>query len=464
MPGTMSDRVEDGYRWLLGIPSVDGVILAAILIGCLVVAFYAYTVYNEHGPGAQSISSVIKKFDFNAQPLAVAMDASGAMYVKCYAAKLPVAVTGGGIALAGGTSFMHPHSDGADDKVKRPMGGVVAILSLITFFTMILVLVLQRAASNTVSVLAANFLRPSDSAFALKLPFYTSPSWGAGVAVRVMVAGNAGACGGLASYSAQGFARGGAGGAPPSAWDYRVVPDCGGTGVAQHVFQCSRCAFSSSSSLTMNLDWSCQALYIEAGALDAGGAVSTDLISPEITRGTSTVLLSTVQTYDGLYLNLINDTFGSKSKRGYALAAGVNPSLGTPQTTVAVTKATAGVSYYFKNATNPLTVNDTCSGTLCAGIWHPILVPNVTLTMNLNLNTLYTVETLSEKTTVTALIANIIGLTSIVGLFAQALRAYDKAHEKADDLLEKRRLSKRVAPAGTGVFALGALGVLAPTL
>ena len=110
----------------MGIPSIDGVILTVIIIGCLVCALYCYSVLYEHGPGAQAISNVIKKFDLNAEPLAVAMDETGALYVKCYAKMLPVAtVAGGGVALASGTSFTN--SVGADDSVKRPQGGVCAM-------------------------------------------------------------------------------------------------------------------------------------------------------------------------------------------------------------------------------------------------------------------------------------------------------------------------------------------------
>ena len=112
----------------MGIPSVDGVIMTVIVMGCLVCVLYGYTVLYAHGPGAQTISNAIKKFDLNAEPLAVAMDASGAVYVKSYSATLPVAtVAGGGVALATGTSFINAHVDGADDSVKRPQGGVCAM-------------------------------------------------------------------------------------------------------------------------------------------------------------------------------------------------------------------------------------------------------------------------------------------------------------------------------------------------
>ena len=311
---------------------------------------------------------------------------------------------------------------------------------------MILILVLQRATSNTLSVLAANFLRTSDAAFALTLPFYTSPSWGAGVMVRVMAAGNPGACDVLSSWSAQGFARGVAGGSgpPPSAWTYSVVPNCGDTGVAQHVFQCTSCSFTSSSALTMNFDWSCQALYVEAGALDASGSVSTDAISPALTMGSAGFLLSSVATYDGLYLNLVNDTYQSKSARGYALAPGSNPTLANTQ--LKTTTPFAGISYYYPNATLPAAALAACDGnTLCAATYDPSIVPNITLVLNLPLNTLYTINTLSEKTSVTALLSSIIGLTGIVGLFGQALRSYDRVHEKAGDIIKKRQSKRKIA-------------------
>ena len=431
MVGASVSYALEGYTWLLQIPSVDGVIMGAILFACIVVALFTYSILLDQAPGARLIAEALKKFDLNNEPLAVAMDANGGLYVKCYNTKVPVAVSAsGGVALATGTSFVPSHTDGADDKVKRPQGGACALLSIVALLTLVLVLVLQREANNMLSVLAANFLRPSDAAFALTLPFYTSPSWGAGVQVRVMAAGNAGACGALASWEARGF-KGGA----PSEWSHRAVPDCGGTGVAQHVFQCASCVFTSTSALVMTFDWSCQAFYVEAGSLDATGQVYSDVMSAELTRGAQNAAISTLETFDGLYLSMVNDTASpAMSVRGYALAAGKNPSSHAP-TIVTTTKTSSGISYYFPNASVPTI--EGCNGT-CAGMWDPALFPNVTLIMNLELNTLFTINTLSEMVSDTALLSSIIGLTGIVGLFGQALKYYDKAREKGNEVLRRR--------------------------
>ena len=417
-PGTTSEVVLQGYTWLLGIPTVDGVVLGALVFAAAVAGLLAYSMLLAHAPGALAIRELLKKFDINNEPLAVAMDASGAVYVKCYATKVAMVPTAGGrVVLVDGRTFVPLTTEGAEDKVKRPQGGACALLSLTALATLILVLVLQREAGNTLSVLAANFLRASDAAFALTLPFYKSPSWGAGVQVRVMAAGNAGACGKLSSWAALGFKGGAPGTAAAlqnSTWSYSVVANCGGTGVAQHVFRCSNCVFTSSSALQMTFDWSCQALYVEAGSLDAGGVVYTDVISPQLTSGSQGLALSGVQTYDGLYLNIQNDTFGSSSARGYALAPGSNAN---PSNSLVKTfTASSGLTLYSPSASLPAAFL-AANNPLSAGMYDPASIPSVTLTMNLPLNTLFTVNTLSQKVSSTALLSSIIGLTGIVGLF-----------------------------------------------
>lgn len=387
--GAVQSRAAAGYVWLVGIPTVDGVILAGLVLAAAIVALFVYSATT----GAGAISDALKKFDLNNEPLAVAMDASGVLYVKCYATKVPLKVRpNGSIMLATGDSFIHPAVEGAEDKVKRPQGGAVALLSLVLVLTLALVIVLQRDADNTLSVLAANFLRPSDAAFAQTLPFYASPSWGAGVQVRLTAAGANGACSTLVGWQARKTTVTGTSNVT-SAWSYSAVPDCGGTGVAQHVFRCESCAFTASSALVVGLDWACQALYVEAGAIDAGGVVSTDLVDSNSTRAKKFEMLLSSVVEEKLYLNLVNDTYGSTSVRGYALAAGASsPAKYSPA--VLTTDSSAGLAYYFPAlAERNATVLAACpQGRICAGKWDPSVAPNITLTLNVPLETLFTVR------------------------------------------------------------------------
>jgi hypothetical protein len=80
-----------------------------------------------------------------------------------------------------------------------------------------------------------------------------------GLQVRLLASGEAGAC---AAPLAWGAAGGGAGG-----WSLASTPNCGGSGVAAHVFSCPRCALSEASALTATFHFSCQSLLLEALAL-----------------------------------------------------------------------------------------------------------------------------------------------------------------------------------------------------
>lgn len=42
------------------------------------------------------------------------------------------------------------------------------------------------------------------------------------------------------------------------------------------------------------------------------------------------------------------------------------------------------------------------------------------------------------------LLSNLIGLSGLVGIFGQALRYYDKAHEKGSEMIAKRARSRKV--------------------
>ena len=151
---------------------------------------------------------------------------------------------------------------------RRAKGGAFSVLSLVAFFTIMLTLILQRAANNTLSVVASNFLRFADQAFSNGLPFTRSSTWGQGVQVRVMAGGAQ--CGSLAWEKKPpslppSVAPAGVSGAGD--WAYSVTKACGGKDVSQHVFKCEDCRFVSSSSLTLSFDYTCQAFQVEGAWL-----------------------------------------------------------------------------------------------------------------------------------------------------------------------------------------------------
>ena len=151
----------------------------------------------------------------------------------------------------------------------RAKGGLFTLLSVVTFLTLMLTLILQRAFSNTLTVVSSNFLRYSDQVFANGLPFAKSSTWGQGVQVRVLAEGAQ--CGSLAwtkKPSTLPVSVAPAGVSGSGDWAYSVTKGCGGTNVSQHVFKCEDCRFMSSSSLTLSFDYTCQVFQVE-GALFA---------------------------------------------------------------------------------------------------------------------------------------------------------------------------------------------------
>ena len=222
-----------GYAWLTGAPSVDSVVMVGILTGCCVVALYA---------------------------IAVALgEARGAFLLRVFA----------GLDNFSRVGYVE---DGQPIvRKKRARGGAFTLLAVTALLTMILVLIFTRASNNVVSIRAVNFMRPDDEISAKALPYFSAPPFGAGVQVRVMAAGNPGACSELLRWESdkpkKASAPGGAG------WVSTTTPNCGGTGVSQFNFTCAACDFEFLSYLRLKLDYSCQALFVEAGAMDAEGVL-----------------------------------------------------------------------------------------------------------------------------------------------------------------------------------------------
>ena len=244
-----------GYAWLTGAPSVDSVVMAGILAGCCVIALYAIG-------GALG-------------------EARGACLLRLFA----------GLDNFSRVGYVE---DGQPIvRRKRARGGAFTLLGVTALLTMVLVLIFTRASNNVASIRAANFMRDDDEKSLKTLPFYSAAPFGAGVQVRVMAAGNPGACSSLLSWESNkpvkaSAAPGGAG------WVNTFTPNCGGTGVAQFVFTCAACDFESLSNLQLTLDYSCQALLVEAAAIDAEGVMYRVPISGDVTRASKGSLLASV--------------------------------------------------------------------------------------------------------------------------------------------------------------------------
>ena len=326
-------------------------------------------------------------------------------------------------------AWLHPKLEGVDSfsfvsfvpngglvrRNKRAKGGVFTLLAAVTFLTLMLTLILQRAANNTLTVVASNFLRFQDQVFANTLPFYASPTWGSGVQVRVWAAGPR--CGELSAWRSQpnsfppSIAPAGTSGG--GAWTYSVTRDCGGSNVSQHVFKCADCRFASTSALTLGFDFTCQALLVEVGALDGEGVLYTDSSTPSAgiteVEGVAGMMSSAIVS-EVLLTSIYNDTFRGGSRRGYALSPGAFPQVrfvSVPITT------DVRVKHKYLNGTTTAFGTYTPDGNTCCR--------NVSLTVALAANMFYTMRTDSERVTATQMLSSIIGLAGVLAFFSKAL-------------------------------------------
>ena len=268
----------------------------------------------------------------------------------------------------------------------RAIGGALSMLAAICFFALATLQYLQRAADNVSVVRSLVVLDNADVVEALALPPFTAAPWGSGVQVRVTAAGNAGACASPLSWSAV-----------DSGWSLNSVSTCGTSGASQHVFSCAACTLSPNSALAIVLDYSCQSLLVEVGALDAAGTVTAYSIpAAQTTAAANGALIEsvafTIPTLLSVFQSKVNDDL---SARGFTLLAPVfSVEQALPTTTVGGTVIVPSAATVKINVALPVS-------------------PFVALTLE------------SEKVSMTMLLSSIVGLAGIFGFFATLLNTLD---------------------------------------
>lgn len=374
--------------------------------------------------------------------------------------------------------------DGAPQmRMMRPVGGFFSLIGVLGFLTAALVLITQRVEDNVLSATAANILSIEAEQKVTKLNWKADEDWGQGIAVYIGVSGQPGTTG-VASKCAnpiltppKGFSKlSSLQGAAAQTWGPpKVTTSCGDASASQIVFTCPGCSLAAGAQLVLTFDYSCQAFDIQVGAMAADGTLTVVKSDGTLSAGADGRRVSSVLFSTDIYYNVVNDTrLDSKgnllmgyqgSYRGYQVSNGASfvngaesgtstgAALGQVKPENQFTSATrtiikdtnnglittangGGVAYYVADTDKAALHNKDNVGSIV-----PSMSP-VTVTIKLNLNTMYSSTTLSEKTSIATLLAQIVGVISVVSIGTRLMNAHDmtvrvvSAHlnKKHDDL------------------------------
>lgn len=276
----------------------------------------------------------------------------------------------------------------------RAVGGAFTLMGGISFATIALVLILQRAADNTLvtnSIVTATYSR---LAFGNALPAVNTAPWGSALQLRVTASGGSSStCATPLSWSAS----------SSDGWIMTSTTSCG-SDVSQLVFSCTgSCKLTPASDtepplLIVTLPFSCQSLLIEAGAVDVSGAFTSYAIPVSMTVATPGVLLSSISWSLSTALSIMNSTV-SPSFRGYAIVGSSKPTVTTQ------------------------TLSSDASGLRISP-----LASAVTLRVAFPVGNYADLTVLTEKQTILQLFASIIGLGGIFSLFGSLLSMVEATH------------------------------------
>jgi hypothetical protein len=238
-------------------------------------------------------------------------------------------------------------------------------------------------------------------ASAAALPGLAAPA--PGIVVRITVDGDPGACAEpLLPPISSGLVSGAWARAPAA------PPGCGGSGVSQLTFTCAACVLGPSSSLSLLLHHSCQSLLLEAAAVapypaDAAAILAADTAATA--AAADGARLSSVSWDVGpLFGVLWDNVTASASRKGYAFTR----SVATPARAV---PAPLGVDAYLTVAPLSAAVN---------------------ITLLLPLSSTYVTTLLTERVPWTQLLANIVGLSGIIGAFGTVFGMCEKRLGRRD--------------------------------
>ena len=267
------------------------------------------------------------------------------------------------------------------------LGGGCSLVMALMFTTFAALLFLRRYTDNVLTTNSIVVLSGITSNIAA-LPWAAPRAQRARPGVRLNIfslAGLASARGDCAtplSWSAAGLSQG--------QWAVASASDgAPGTPSARSFlsFSCVDCAFTATSQLAFSLPFTCQALYMEATAVDPLGVVRALPLSPAFSSATATQLLTSVQWQLEVMLAVLldqqdNAEGGGNSARGYQLLS-----------------STGSCSTQFPGSS---------------------LLPStsaVRVAVTLSLQPTFTLTQLSQKTSLADLGASVIGLAGLISFF-----------------------------------------------
>ena len=301
------------------------------------------------------------------------------------------------------------------------LGGVFTLMGVLTLLTYALYMVLEWRFNNTLVQRSLSTLGEGWSRALLGgAAWMAAPTAPAAtpLLLRVMVDGEPGRCDAPLSWAGAGLAPGG------GAWTLRSAPSVGGSGVAAHTFSCAGCVLTPTATLTASFHYSCQSMLLEAAAgapgEEGGGGSVGGGPAPRAAAGIPGALLASVKWTLTPLLAMVSNNMTARTYAGYTFTGSA-----------------------FSTALVPL-VAPSGGGRL---LTVAPAAASVLLSVALPLDSVYTQVTLTQRVPWTQLLANIVGLSGVVGFFGMLYGQLETRLIRAGG--KKDLLAAVAAPAAT---------------
>jgi hypothetical protein len=300
-------------------------------------------------------------------------------------------------------SLRPPRREGEPPTLRAAaLGGVFTLMGVLTLTTYALYMVLEWRFNNTLVQRSLSTLGEGSAGALVGGAAWAAAPAGVGGAspllLRVLVDGEPGKCDAPLSWAGVGLAKGG------GAWALLSAPSVGGSGVAAHTFFCPACVLTPAAALTASFHYSCQSLLLEAaagapGEEGGGGSVGGGPAPRAVAAAPGALLASVAWTLTPL-LSVVSNNITARAYVGYAFTGS------------ALSAALA-----------PLAAPSGGGGGLLA---VAPAAASVQLSVALPLQTVYTQVTLTQRVPWTQLLANIVGLSGVVGFFGILYGQFEK--------------------------------------
>ncbi len=300
-------------------------------------------------------------------------------------------------------SLRPPRCEGEPPTLRAAaLGGVFTLMGVLTLTTYALYMVLDWRFNNTLVQRSLATLGEGSAAALLGGAAWAAvPRFGGGptpLLLRVLADGEPGRCDAPLAWAGSGLAPGG------GAWALASAPSVGGSGVAAHTFSCAGCLLSPGTALTASFHYSCQSLLLEAVAGAPGEEGGGDSVgggpAPRTVAGAPGALLASVAWSLTPLLAVVSNNITARTYVGYSFTGSA-----------------------LNVALAPLAAPNGGGGGLLS------VAPAsaaVALSIALPLQTVYTQVTLTQRVPWTQLLANIVGLTGVLGFFGVLYGQFEK--------------------------------------